>query len=417
MTKKLKGFTLIELLVVIAIIGVLVGLLLPAVQKAREAAQRSQCTNNLKQQGLALHGFHDQRKFFPSTSEGTNLTTTPAPSTVFGDIAMGAGGGLPTPVGGTKATGAKCFFDGVLDAYSCFYYMLPFIEQQEVYDLIDPRYYYNDTMQTSGQNNLAAKKVIQTYLCPTNPLRQKTGQDNAGYGYTDYGATCYTDIAPYYDSLSTSAGNMRDQTSRVDGGLKRGGATMADLRDGLSKTIAIAEDSGRNDSWVGATDDPASVSSPPRAIAGSIPTGVGTKRGYWRWIEPDNAFGVSGPSNQVTPANTNPTAGLTASVNPASQRAINNNSTPLSTNGPQAAYPDGTPACPWNTTDNQCGPNDEIFGWHGPGANAVFMDGHVVFLDQNIDPVVLRRLVSAKEQIPLFDPPTGSTVNRSPVQY
>ena len=79
MKRRRHGFTLVELLVVIAIIGVLVGLLLPAVQAAREAARRTQCTNNIRQLGIGLHNHHDTLKQFPAGGTGSGGTGTAVP--------------------------------------------------------------------------------------------------------------------------------------------------------------------------------------------------------------------------------------------------------------------------------------------------------------------------------------------------
>ncbi len=185
-----------------------------------------------------------------------------------------------------------------------------------------------------------------------------------------------------------------------------GGSTQGQIRDGLSKTIAIAEDVGRTEFMPGAYADPGTKATGNwaattsytwngKSFTSTLPTADSTAqtRAFWRWIEADNGFGVSGPSNQ------------TSATTPASQRAINNNSLPTAT---------GPSDCLWNTVKGNCGPNDEIFSFHADGANAVFMDGHVSFLSQTIDPLVLRRLVTAYEGVGLFDPPSAGSIKNTP---
>ena len=146
------GFTLIELLVVIAIIAILIGLLVPAVQKVREAAARTQCQNNLKQIGLALHGFHDTYKAFPPSGWTMASSSNPAGKYV---------GWRPL--------------------------ILPFIEQQALLE----QYKFDQNWDAAKNNDAAGgpiKKVLPMLLCPSAPGKNQRAQGQ-NRGITDYSAT------------------------------------------------------------------------------------------------------------------------------------------------------------------------------------------------------------------------------------
>ena len=294
-TIRRRGFTLIELLVVIAIIAVLIALLLPAVQQAREAARRSQCKNNLKQMGLALHNYEETHRRFPSSGQG-----------------LGSG-----PLGQN------------FDRHALFTHILPFLDQGGRYNQFDFGSYYNQT----AANQAIAKGVISGYLCPSASLRSGN-TDAQGYGAIDYGATIHTNIDPNT--------GLPNSTFMVHGGLRWECTRMGQITDGTSSTMAIGEDVGRHDQMNSLYDDPVTPS---------------VKRSHWRWAEPDNAFGVSFTPN------------------------FHRN-------------PFGGPAtCLWK--DMNCGPNDELFSFHIGGTHALFCDGHVQFITDNMDYHVLRAIVSA----------------------
>src|SRR5437868_8507054 len=136
-----KGFTLIELLVVIAIIAVLIALLLPAVQKVREAANRMQCLNNLKQMGLALHSYHDVSRSFPPGFISTLLDPS-----------------WRLPAGNCNA-----FPPERGPGWSFFALMLPFLEQGNLYRSIRL-----DLPITDPANDTPRHTSVKTYLCPSD---------------------------------------------------------------------------------------------------------------------------------------------------------------------------------------------------------------------------------------------------------
>jgi prepilin-type N-terminal cleavage/methylation domain-containing protein/prepilin-type processing-associated H-X9-DG protein len=366
-----RGFTLIELLVVIAIIGVLIALLLPAVQAAREAARRAQCTNNLKQTGIALHNFESSRGAFPRSGEH--------------------------PVTWTDGNVYKS-----QDYQSAFTLALSYVEQGTVFST-----YNIDLRYNLPANYTAAATTISSFLCPSNALTgDRTaggGKDHLGYGCSDYAMCPYTEldtlgnpsdsgaygVPPAEKRLSLAALTSNaypvelytkyaitggqtyvspkktvhlDPTKAPDGKIDVyfNGPTIAAISDGTSNSLMVYEDAGRSPKmWETVGQNLAA------STGGYLDPETGEARCHWRWAEPDSASGVS------KLVNNNKQAGYALNVEPRPGQ------------------------CPWNAHD--CGPNNEIFSFHPGGANALFGDGSVKFIKENINGRVLRSLITKNE--------------------
>jgi len=185
------GFTLVELLVVIAIIGILVALLLPAVQSARESARRVSCANNLKQMGLAFHLYHDTNRYFPNSDPG-------------GSIAMA----------------------------SAFTAILPYLEQGNTYQL------YDFTKGNSDPKNLAAvSQRIDVYLCPSAPIRRAV--PTPGCDANDRAPGTYAVCVGSGDPWGTTATGNPHNGAIVN--TNSGTTGLRDILDGASNTFLIGE--------------------------------------------------------------------------------------------------------------------------------------------------------------------------------
>jgi prepilin-type N-terminal cleavage/methylation domain-containing protein/prepilin-type processing-associated H-X9-DG protein len=298
------GFTLVELLVVIAIIGVLVSLLLPAVQKVREAANRAQCQNNLKQVGLALQNYHSQNQCFP-------------------------------PGWLTIGSGSTAIHHGWIAR------ILPQIEQDNLYRQID---FTQDW--TAGDGGVNAVRIA-LLRCPSAPTkRNESTRSMTDYSATNLSVQSDVDLGAWYSHTDqySNGGVLLDVTAKTPTGDTTGNR-IADILDGASNTIMVAECAGRNQHWINGELD-------------SNPVTGGSWGGPWA---ADNTIDVRG-YNPVT---------RTRGHEPMPPCAVN------------------------------CMNGGEVYSFHPGGANVVFADGSVHFLKASTNIVTLRALITirAREQV------------------
>ena len=217
--KQPNGFTLVELLVVIAIIGILIGMLLPAVQSVREAARRSACLNNLRQHGLSLHNYESALGEFPPQRVGPTYSISPAITNQFG-------------------ASSEC--------QSWTTKLLDYIEQSGIAGIYDAAEPWMDTI--SSQNYEVIQNSIPVFVCPSVGLKNRTDQYHViGAAVGDYGTISEVDDDTYSDVLGVEVPPVQAREGLLS---KFKGNKIRDCYDGLSNTLFVAECAGQPEVWV-----------------------------------------------------------------------------------------------------------------------------------------------------------------------
>jgi prepilin-type N-terminal cleavage/methylation domain-containing protein/prepilin-type processing-associated H-X9-DG protein len=338
--RRRHAFTLVELLVVIAIIAVLVGLLLPAVQKARDAAARSACQNNLKQIGLAVHAFHDSKTYLPSNHR------------------------LPTP-GGPRTR--------------WFTRVLPYLDQGNIAAGYDEAINWD-----AGGNAALTSTFLKVAICPSAPNPNRLdGNPDAGWAKTvplvaatDYAAV-YGVHPLFYSGTGLPApantdGLLIKSNGTVGGGVPDATVALTDAGDGTSNTIWAVESAGKpflyNQGGVRQSAAPFGTV-PPSGVNGG------------GWCRPASDIWLIGSFDRAGTIPGGPYA-----VN-ACNGFDHRDKYPITTIG-------SNPGTDWFGGTASTDGTGQIFSFHSGGANALLADGSVRFLDKDIAPGTVAALAT-----------------------